>query len=66
MVLGIVATCSSCGELCALGENFTHICQHGYTPTDLAYVTDMHHDLNLTGIDNVRKIEYTKKDSRKC
>jgi uncharacterized protein (DUF488 family) len=31
----------------------------------LAYVTDMHHGLNLKGIDNVSKIEYAKKHTKK-
>jgi hypothetical protein len=31
----------------------------------ILYITDMHHGLNLTGIDNIRSIEYAKKHSRK-
>jgi hypothetical protein len=48
-----------------IDETVTYICDSVYTPTSLAYVTDMHHGLNLTGIDNMRKIEYAKKYASK-
>jgi hypothetical protein len=51
----------SCIRNHIIDETVTHIRVNVYTPTSLAYVTDMHHGLNLTGIDNMRKIEYAKK-----
>jgi hypothetical protein len=48
-----------------IDETVTHICDNVYTTTSLAYSTDMHHGLNLTGIDNMRKIEYTKNHASK-
>jgi hypothetical protein len=48
-----------------IDETVTNIRQHVYTPTAFVYVTDMRHGLNLTGIDNVRNIEYAKKHSKK-
>jgi hypothetical protein len=55
----------SCIRNHLIDETVTHIHDNVYTPTSLAYVTDMHHGLNLTGIDNMCKIEYAKKHARK-
>jgi hypothetical protein len=43
----------------------THICNNACTSAALAYVKDMHHRLNLTGIDNMRKIEHDTKHMSK-
>jgi hypothetical protein len=48
-----------------IDETVTHIRNYVYTPTSLVYITDMHHGLNLTGIDNMRKIEYSNKQASK-
>jgi hypothetical protein len=48
-----------------IDETITHIRHNVYTPTDLVYITDMHHDLNITGIDNVHNIEYAQKHTKK-
>jgi ABC-type phosphate/phosphonate transport system ATPase subunit len=55
----------SCIHNHLIDETVTHIRDNVYTPTSLAYVTDMHHGLNLTGIDNMHKIEYAKKHASK-
>jgi ABC-type phosphate/phosphonate transport system ATPase subunit len=55
----------SCVRNHLIDETVTHIRDNAYTPTSLAYVTDIHHGLNLTGIDNMHKIEYAKKHSSK-
>jgi hypothetical protein len=55
----------SCIRNHLIDETVTHICDNVYTPTSLAYITDMHHGLNLTGIDNMRKIEFAKKHASK-
>jgi hypothetical protein len=55
----------SCIRNHLIDETVTHIRENVYTPTSLAYVTDMHHGLNLTGIDNMRKIDYAKKHASK-
>jgi hypothetical protein len=48
-----------------IDETITHIRDNVYTPTSLAYITDMHHGLNLTGIYNMREIEYANKHAIK-
>jgi hypothetical protein len=55
----------SCIRNHLIDETVTHIRDNVYTPTSRAYITDMHHGLNLTVIDNMRKIEYAKKHAIK-
>jgi hypothetical protein len=48
-----------------IDEAVDHIRDNVYTASNMAYVTDMHHGLNLMGIDNIRKIQYGKKHTKK-
>jgi hypothetical protein len=48
-----------------IDEAVDHIRDNVHTASNMAYVTDMHHGLNLTGIDNIRKIHYGKKRTKK-
>jgi hypothetical protein len=55
-------SCLGC-HIC-IYEAVDHIRDNVYTASNMAYVTDMHHGLNLTGIDNIRKIQYGKKHTK--
>jgi hypothetical protein len=48
-----------------IDEVVDHIRANVYTASNMAYIADMHHILNLTGIDNIRKIQYDKKHTKK-
>jgi hypothetical protein len=48
-----------------IDEDVDHIRDNVFTASNMAYVTYMHHGLNLIGIDNTRTIRYDKKHTNK-
>jgi hypothetical protein len=48
-----------------IDETVDHIKANVYTASNMAYVTVMNHGLNLTGINNICKIQYGDKHTKK-